>query len=206
MTTKIIFVNNMFPEQKKIQEAVDILRKGGIVGMPTETVFGLACNGQNEKAVCRLYSIKNRALDKQLVIQVADYRKLFDYKARITPEIESVLKRFWPGPLTVILNTKNGKTGFRIPDNNAALSIIKKADFPLAVTSANISGDSDLLCADDVKTVFDGKIGAVVDDGTNAAGGASTVVDCTQSPFKILRKGLMAEEIRDFCHIKDGAV
>jgi len=203
MTTRVVFVDNKFPEQDKIEEVVDVLRAGGIAGIPTETVFGLACNGNDANAVEKLYGIKNRPFDKSLVIQIADINKLLDHQVRMTSEIKNILSRFWPGSLTVIVDTKYGKTGFRMPDNKATLSIIRKSDFPLVVTSANLSGEKDLLCAEDTKLVFGEKIDVVVDDGTKARGIASTVLDCTQIPFKILREGSIAEEIRQFLTITD---
>jgi len=204
MTTRVVFVDNKFPEQDKIEEIVDILRAGGIAGIPTETVFGLACNRDDEAAVKRLYRIKNRPLDKFFVIQIADINRLLDYQVCITSRIEKILNRFWPGALTIIVETKYGKTGFRMPDNKTTLSIIRKSDFPLAVTSANISGEKDLLCAENVRLAFDAKIEVVVDDRTKAKGIVSTVLDCTQTPLKILRKGLIAEEVCRFCKIASG--
>jgi len=203
MTTRVVFVDNQFPEKDKIEEVVDVLRAGGIAGIPTETVFGLACNGNDKNAVKKLCGIKNRPFDKSLVIQIADINKLLDHQVRMTSEIKNILNRFWPGPLTVIVDTKYGKTGFRMPDNKATLSIIRKSDFPLVVTSANLSGEKDLFCAEDTKVVFGEKIDVVVDDGTKARGIASTVLDCTQIPFKILREGSIAEEIRQFLTIAD---
>ena len=203
MTTRVVFVDNKFPEQDKIEDVVNVLRAGGIAGIPTETVFGLACNGNDENAVKKLYGIKNRPFDKSFVIQIADINKLLDHQVRMTSEIKNILSKFWPGPLTVIVDTKYGKTGFRMPDNKATLAIIRKSDFPLVVTSANLSGEKDLLCAEDTKLVFGEKIDVVVDDGTKAKGIASTVLDCTQIPFKILREGSIAEEIRQFLTIAD---
>jgi L-threonylcarbamoyladenylate synthase len=202
MTARVILSNGSLSEQAKIKEIVDILRSGGIAGIPTETVFGLACNKNDENAVKRLYEIKNRPFDKSLVIQIAHIDKLLDYQPNLTEEIESIADRFWPGPLTIVLNTKYGKEGFRIPDNKTALSIIEKSDFPVAVTSANISGEKDLFSAEEVKNVFGDKIDIIIDDGTRAGGIASTVVDCTQIPFKILRKGMLAEELYRFMQIK----
>lgn len=199
MTTRVVLVEKEFPEPVRIKEVAGVLRKGGIAGIPTETVFGLACNANDENAVKRLYQIKHRPFDKSLVIQIADISKLLDYEAVVTPEIKEILSRFWPGPLTVIINTKCGKTGFRMPNHKTALAIIREADFPLAVTSANISGQADLICAEDVIRVFGGKIDIVVDDKTKSKGIVSTVLDCTQAPFRILRKGLLAQEICRAC-------
>jgi L-threonylcarbamoyladenylate synthase len=202
MITRLVVINSSFPEDEKITEIAYILKSGGIAALPTETVFGLACNKCDKNAVNRLYEIKNRPADKNLVIQIADIAQLGYYQAHITPAIEEMLKNFWPGPLTVILKTRYGNTGFRMPDNNTTLSIIKKLDFPLAVTSANMSGEKDLSCAEDVKSFFDGKIQVVVEDNTKASGISSTVVDCTQLPFKILRPGSVAGKLYKFCEIE----
>ena len=199
MITNVVSIDSMPPAKDKILQVVGVLRAGGIAGVPTETVFGLACNKNDKGAVKKLYDIKNRPADKFFVIQITGADALARYQAHVTPDIKDILNRFWPGPLTVILNTEYGSTGFRVPDNRTTLSIIREADFPIAVTSANYSGGKELACAEDVRRVFDGKIDVVVDDKTKAKGIVSTVLDCTRTPFKILRKGLIAKEISRDC-------
>ena len=201
MITRIITVNAEFPEKEKIAEAVDIIRAGGIACLPTETVFGLACNGDDNEAVKKMYEIKKRPENKKFVIQVADISQIIAYRPHIELEIKIILGKFWPGPLTVILNTKYGKTGFRMPDNKTTLAVIREADFPLMVTSANISGEKSLLSAKDAISVFNGLIEVVVNDKTKAKGIASTVLDCSEKPFKILRKGPLGQALKR--HQKD---
>jgi L-threonylcarbamoyladenylate synthase len=198
MKTELMLVDPGSPEANKIHIITGILEKGGIVGIPTETVFGLACNGSDSQAVDRLYAIKQRPPQKPCVIQVADINQLSSYGAKTTPAIERVLDRFWPGPLTVILDTKTGKTGFRMPDHKIMLAVLTEAKFPIFVTSANISGQQDYIYASDVKKNFDGLIDIVVEDNKRAQGIASTVLDCTLEPFRILRSGAIEDKLKTF--------
>ena len=153
------------------------------------------------EAVKKMYEIKKRPENKKFVIQVADISQIIAYRPHIELEIKIILGKFWPGPLTVILNTKYGKTGFRMPDNKTTLAVIREADFPLMVTSANISGEKSLLSAKDAISVFNGLIEVVVNDKTKAKGIASTVLDCSEKPFKILRKGPLGQALKR--HQKD---
>ena len=197
MRTQVFKVNPSNPEKDKIQRIAKIIKAGGVVGIPTETVFGLCCDASNKEAIDKLYRIKKRPEQKPFTIQIESLDRLLDYVDEISPGKKSVLGKFWPGPLTVILNTKNGKTGFRIPDNKCALSIIKEVGSSLAVTSANMSGEKAVSSAEDLLNIFDGLIEAVVDDGTKACGIESSVVDFTLSPPKILRFGANADKLRN---------
>ncbi len=198
MKTKLLEINFEFPEAGKVQEIVAILKQGGIAGIPTETVFGLACNGADEKAVERLCAIKNRPEEKRFVVQISDMSQLLFYQAEISPKAYNIIKQFWPGPLTVILKTKTGKTGFRMPDNKVALSILDKTNFPVFVTSANISGRQDCSCARDVLEQFNGLVDIIAEDNQKAKGIASTVLDCTGETFKILRSGVIDDGLKAF--------
>jgi L-threonylcarbamoyladenylate synthase len=198
MKTKLLEINFEFPEAGKVQEIVSILEQGGIAGIPTETVFGLACNGADEKAVERLCAIKKRPEDKRFVVQISDMSQLLLYQAEISPRAYSIIKQFWPGPLTVILKTKTGKTGFRMPNNRVALSILTRANFPVFVTSANISGQQDCLCAREAFEQFKGLVNIIAEDNQKAHGIASTILDCTGATFKILRSGAIDEKLKAF--------
>lgn len=202
MKTSIISIDADAPQEAKIREAADILRQGGIVAIPTETVFGLACDIANTEAINRLYAIKNRPEDKFLTIQVAGIDKVLDLAEKKNPVIENILRRFWPGPLTVIIESKEGKKGFRIPDNKTALALLSEIDRPLAITSANISGENALSSVKDVFKCFDGLIEAIVDDSSKVGGIESTVLDCTVEPFKILRKGAIADKLKEYIRTK----
>jgi L-threonylcarbamoyladenylate synthase len=196
MNTRFITVDYRNAQKHVTQEIVDILKKGGIVGMPTDTVYGLACNGNDVKAVDRMYSVKQRPQIKAFVVQVSDIAQIASYGGQITPKIARVMKEFWPGPLTIILNTPQGKTGFRIPDRGLILSVLSRSDFPVFVTSANISGQKDCVLADEVYKTFNGLIELVIDDKIKTRGIASTVLDCTSEPFNILRTGAIANKLK----------
>jgi L-threonylcarbamoyladenylate synthase len=198
MITRFILTGSEKPSQEGVTEAVNILKAGGIIAVPTETVFGLACDGSNKNAVNRLYDIKRRPKSKDLVIQIADIARLSYHKAVFGNDIKGILNKFWPGPLTVILNTMHGPKGFRMPDNKTTLAVIRKSNFPIAVTSANISGRRSSLSAEEALSVFDGLIEAVINDGTKAFGTASTVLDCTIRPFRVLRQGPLSMSLKSF--------
>ncbi len=202
MRTSIISIDaNAGHGIKKIREAANILRRGGIVAIPTETVFGLACDLANTEAIERLYAIKKRPGDKPFAIQVASIDKVLSFTGKLSPVIEKMLNRFWPGPLTIIIDCKKGKKGFRIPDNKTALALLSEVDRPLAVTSANASEEKALTSAKDVARCFSGLIDAIIDDGNEISGIESTVLDCTAMPFKILRKGAIADKLKQYITI-----
>jgi len=198
MKTKVFKIDPNKPEQEKIKEVARIIKLGGIVGIPTETVFGLGCDANNKEAIDKLYRVKKRSEQKPFTIQIESANRLLDYVNEIPPGIESVLREFWPGPLTAIIKTENAKVGFRIPDNRSALSIIKELGSPIALTSANIAGHESVSSAEDVLKIFDGLIEAVVDDGCKSSGVASTVIDFTEIPPKILRAGSDADKLKKF--------
>ncbi len=201
MKTSIISIDANTPQEKKIRDAANILRRGGIVAIPTETVFGLACDLANIEAIKRLYAIKKRPKDKPFAIQVASIDKVLSFADRLNPGLDKVLNRFWPGPLTVIIDSKEGKKGFRIPDNRVALALLSEIGRPLAVTSANVSGESALISVKDVTRCFSGLIDAIIDDGNRIFGIESTILDCTVIPFKILRKGAIADKLKQYIKI-----
>jgi len=196
MRTIHTFIDPDSSEDTKIKEIADIIRQGGIVAIPTETVYGLACDANNKNAVDRLYGIKKRDTNKPFAIQIADFLQIKDFSNEVDPGLEKILKAFWPGPLTVIVNGSEGTVGLRMPDNKIALSIIKTTRAPLAVTSANLSGQPAIYSAKETLSIFEGMIDAVVDDGTEPRGIESTVLDCTVSPYSILREGSIADKLR----------
>lgn len=199
--TEILKIDANSPEAPKIKKVAESLQRGNIAAIPTETVYGLAGNVEDKIALDRLYAIKKRPKTKPFTIQIANFLQLTDYIDELPPELEIILREFWPGPLTIIINGKNGKVGLRMPDNKVALSIIEEAKVPLAVTSANISGKPSAFSAKEVFEIFDGKIEIVVDDGSVAVGVESTVLDCTVTPFAIVRKGPISEKLEKFLEI-----
>jgi L-threonylcarbamoyladenylate synthase len=201
MLTKIVRIDPEFPETSKVKEAASFLKEGKIVAVPTETVYGLAVDANNKAALDNLYKVKKRPRTKLFTIQLSDFSQIKNYIEEIPVSLEIILKEFWPGALTVILNARDGKIGLRIPDHRITLSIIEEANIPLAVTSANISGDHPAFSAKDVIQKFNGLIDLIVDDMNIAAGIESTVLDCTVSPFKIIRRGLVADRLQKFLRL-----
>lgn len=198
MRTEILKIDANSPEPPKVKKVARFLQRGGIAAIPTETVYGLACNAKDRVALDRLYTIKKRPKDKPFTIQIANLSQLRDHIDKLPLGLENILKEFWPGALTIIINGKVGKVGLRMPDNKVGLSIIEEARVPLVVTSANISGKPSALSAKEALQIFNKEIELIVDDGSVAKGMESTILDCTVTPFTILRKGPISDELERF--------
>lgn len=191
-----------------IQKAAAILRAGGLVAIPTETVYGLGADGLNPAAVENIFRAKGRPQDNPLILHVPDDTWLARYCQNI-PETAYVLtKRFWPGPLTLILPRKSvvpdvvtaglDTVGMRCPDHPLTRAIIAAAGVPVAAPSANTSGKPSPTTAAHVLDDMDGKIDAAVDGGPCAVGVESTIVDLTCTPPRLLRPGgVTLEQLRE---------
>ena len=189
-------------------ELVGIMRVGGLVAVPTETVYGLAGNGLDEKAVAEIYEIKGRPEVKPLSLMVHDAASMERYCENVPPQAYTLAKEFWPGPLTIVMKAKpcvpeivraGGETvGLRCPDHPLTLELLEKSGVPFAAPSANPSGEPSPKNADSVLKYFDGKIDAVLDGGECGIGCESTLIDLSRTPYRILRQGaLPADEIAD---------
>ncbi len=189
-------------------ELAGIMRGGGLVAVPTETVYGLAGNGLDEKAVAEIYEVKGRPEVKPLSLMVHDAASMERYCESVPPQAYTLAKRFWPGPLTIVMKAKpcvpeivraGGETvGLRCPDHPLTLELLEKSRVPFAAPSANPSGESSPKNADSVLKYFDGKIDAVLDGGECGIGRESTLIDLSRMPYRILRQGaLPADEIAD---------
>jgi len=190
MKTQVIKTDNDNPDKKVISEAAKIIKKGGLVAFPTETVYGLAADYLNKKALARLYKVKNRPADKPFTVHISDYDVIGALFCEVSIFEEHLIQRFWPGPLTLILrNEAGGKIGFRMPKNRLALDLISACKTPIAAPSANISGNSAPRTAGQVLRELDGKIDILLDCGETELGIESTVVDASSFPYRILREG-----------------
>ena len=189
-------------------ELVGIMRGGGLVAVPTETVYGLAGNGLDEKAVAEIYEVKGRPEVKPLSLMVHDAASMERYCENVPPQAYTLAKKFWPGPLTIVMKAKpcvpeivraGGETvGLRCPDHPLTLELLEKSRVPFAAPSANPSGEPSPKNADSVLKYFDGKIDAVLDGGECGIGRESTLIDLSRMPYRILRQGaLPADEIAD---------
>ena len=195
MKTAVITEN---PEQ-----AAELIRTGGLVAVPTETVYGLAGNGLDPEAVHRIYEVKGRPEVKPLSLMVHDAAAMEQYCEDV-PEAAYVLaEKFWPGPLTIVLKAKpcvpsivraGGETvGLRCPDHPMTLKLIRACGLPLAAPSANLSGAPSPKTAGEVLGYFDGVIEGVIDGGVCGIGRESTIIDLTVTPYRILRQGALPE-------------
>jgi len=190
MKTKIIKVNPDFPETNLIEDAASVLKNGGLVVFPTETVYGIAANILNQDTINRLYEIKKRPKDKPFSIHIADFDSLKQLGIILSKDAERVARRFWPGPLTLVaFNNKKEKIGLRMPDNKIAYLLIKKAGVSVVAPSANMSGNKAPVTAEEVLSDMDGLVDIILDGGRSRIGIESTVMDVTEKPFKILRQG-----------------
>ena len=186
--------------EDKISAAAKILREGGLVGIPTETVYGLAANGLDEKAVKRIFEAKGRPQDNPLILTIPGQQWLPRYCKDIPPLAYVLARKFWPGPLTMILKCRTDvvpsvitagldTVAMRCPNHPVTLAIIREAGIPVAAPSANTSGRPSCTTAQDVLEAMDGKIEGVVDGGPCTVGVESTILDLTCDPPRLLRPG-----------------
>jgi L-threonylcarbamoyladenylate synthase len=195
--TKVLKVDPDNPAVFAIRNAAKLIRSGALVAFPTETVYGIAAKASDKRAVERLYEVKARDRGKPFTVHTADVETIEKMGCRLTLQARRLVDKFWPGPLTVILESKDGKkVGFRMPANKVALELIKAAGVPVVAPSANKSGKPPPTDAEGVLKELDGRIELVIDSGPTRVGVESTVVDMTASPPKVLREGaIRAEEI-----------
>lgn len=193
---------------EELGQAAELLHNGQLVAVPTETVYGLAGNGLDEQAVEKIYEVKGRPPVKPLSLMVPDESAMERYCKAVPPQAHALAQRFWPGPLTIVLQAKDqvpaivragGDTvGLRCPDHPMTLELLRLAQVPFAAPSANPSGEESPKTAQQVAQYFAGKIAAIVDGGPCGIGRESTLLDMSKAPYRILRQGaLPGEEIAD---------
>lgn len=190
MKTAVIKVDPGSPDAGAMAAAAEAIKAGKLVAFPTETVYGLAANLLDRKAVDRLYEVKKRFRGKPFTVHIADVKTIRAMGCAITLRARAAIKKYWPGPLTIILRSRDGqKIGFRMPANKVALELLRRAGLPVAAPSANISGRKPPRSAGDVLKDLDGVIDLLIDSGKTDIGVESTVVDLTADKPVILREG-----------------
>lgn len=182
-----------------VAEAIRHLRRGGVVAIPTDTVYGLAAALEHPGAVERIFAIKGRALDKAIPVLMSDPALLDRLGRDVTDEARCLASTFWPGPLTIVVEAservppvvlRGGRTvGLRMPANDLTLAIIDAVGGALAVTSANQSGSAEARSASEVCERLGMLVDAIVDGGPSPSDRPSTVIDATLAPVGILRAG-----------------
>lgn len=193
--------------KENMETAGQILRDGGIVAFPTDTVYGLGAVFTDEAAVQKLFEAKGRDEGKPLSILAGSIEQARLLAAEIPEQAERLMQKFWPGPLTLILKkrpeisdriTAGGDTvGIRMPDFPPALQLLEAAGAPLAAPSANLSGKRSAVTAGDVLEDLDGRIDLLLDGGTCPVGVSSTVVDLTGEAPLVLREGVISKKMID---------
>ncbi len=199
MVTQYFRITDPETQREEVAQAAAILREGGLLGIPTETVYGLGANGLNTDAVNRIFLAKGRPQDNPLILHIPGPRWLSRYCRNVPPAAYELAERFWPGPLTIILrrraNVPNAVTagldtvGVRCPDHPVTLAIIREAGVPVAAPSGNLSGRPSPTCARHMAEDMDGRIDGIVDGGPCQVGVESTILDLTTPIPRLLRPG-----------------
>lgn len=205
MKTEVIKIDEKNPDAGMIRRAGDIIRKGGLVAFPTETVYGLGGDALNPDSARKIYEAKGRPSDNPLIVHICRWEDIYRVAAGVPEKAEKLAEAFWPGPLTVILekseNIPKETTGglstvaVRMPGHKAALAFIEAAGGFVAAPSANISGKPSPTLAEYVAEDMDGRIEMILDGGQVGIGLESTIVDLTAEVPTILRPGYITEEM-----------
>ena len=184
--------------------AADIIKSGGLVAIPTETVYGLGANGLDEQAVLKIFEAKGRPQDNPLILHISGPEQIEQFCHHIPQAAYDLAEAFWPGPLTMVLPAKDGvprrttagldTVGIRCPDSPVTREIIRLAGVPIAAPSANISGKPSTTTAEHVLHDHDGRIDAIVGGGPCRVGVESTIVDLTERRPRLLRPGGIGPE------------
>jgi len=199
MAAKILKVNPVNPEEKHCAAAAEAIRAGGLVIIPTDTVYGIAADGSNKKALEKLIAVKGRPGNKPFSLLVADKEAVAEYARDVPVAAYKLVDKFWPGPLTIVFNAIAGGTvGIRMPDDWTARKVIGLALSGVVCPSANLSGrPAPVTFAEAIKDLRD-SVDIALDAGPARGGVESTVVDVTQQPIAVLRQGAVSEkDIRD---------
>lgn len=211
MRAEILKVNSESPETSLIRYAADQIRAGEVLGMPTDTFYGLAADPFNLRAVDRVYDIKSRSRHKPLSLLIESVDQAEELAQPLPEEFYALTRRYWPGPLTIIVKASSklplkvtantGNVALRVPNAKIPLEVVKAAAIPITATSANLSGESECTTAQAVREQLQDRISIIVDGGTSPREVASTIVDLTdeEKRWYVLRQGaITSQEISEF--------
>lgn len=197
--TLLLQVNPQNPSNADIKIAADIIKHGGLVAFPTETVYGLGANALNPDAVLALFKAKQRPLDNPPIVHVENVDDVYRLAKCVPAKAELLMKQFWPGPLTLVLERSKivpdvtvaglSTVAIRMPKNKIALALIKESQCPIAAPSANLAGKPSPTTAKHVFDDLNGRIDVILDGGPTHIGVESTVLDLSVDPPQILRPG-----------------
>jgi len=186
--------------QRDLEKAISILRKGGVIAFPTDTVYGLGADAFNSVAVQRIYEIKGRSESNPFPLLIADLKQLAALAESIPELARFLANQFWPGGVTLVLSKKDTVPAYlasgptiavRVPDHPGCLALLEHLAGPLIGTSANLSGQPAALTADEVRQQLGDRIDLIIDGGRCPGGKESTVLDITREPPVLLRQGIV---------------
>ena len=197
--TILLKIDSRNPDRKKIAAAVAVLKEGGVIAYPTETFYGLGADAFNKAAVEKVFTIKGRGFDNPVSVIIDDESALNTLVTEIPEKARILMKRFWPGPLTIVfraapsvsarLTANTGKIGVRISSHPIAALLARELGAPLTATSANLSGRKEAVSAAGVKESLGDLPDLIIDGGETPGRPGSTILDVTVFPFRILREG-----------------
>ena len=198
-STQILTIDPSYPETDKIIKAAEIIKSGGTVAFPTETVYGLGANALDNKAIEKIFLAKGRPQDNPLIVHISDIAQLENLVENIPQQAYILMEKFWPGPLTLIFNRTSKipdritgglpTVAIRMPNHNIALDLIKHSELPIAAPSANTSGKPSPTNSSHVIHDLSGKIDMIIEGGSTGVGLESTVLDISGDIPTILRPG-----------------
>jgi len=193
--TKVLKVNSALPEPEKIAEAARVVRQGGLVVFPTETVYGIAADSNNPQAMDRLRAVKKRTDGKLFSILIAQRGIIDNYSSYTHPNLYKVIDKYWPGPLTVIVPSKHeGETlGIRMPDHTVALRLVEESGCTIAAPSANLEGKKPPTNCQEALADLDGQVELAIDSGPVDFGISSTILDFTLTHPTVIREGVITQ-------------
>jgi L-threonylcarbamoyladenylate synthase len=197
-----VFVNPEAPHRDAVQEAAARILRGGVIALPTDTLYGLAVDPFNRDAVARLYDVKGRPSDRALPLIAFDAAQIADAMGALPPIGNALGTAFWPGPLTLLVTAPaalvpavtagTGRVGVRVPASAVARAVCKAAGKPVTATSANLSGEPATADPDDVERTLGTRIDLLLDGGVTRGGPPSTIVDVSEGAPRLVRAGAIS--------------
>ncbi len=211
MRAEIVKIDRDMPEASLVRYAADQIRAGEVLGMPTDTFYGLAADPFNLRAVDRVYDIKSRSRHKPLSLLIESVEQAEELARPLPEEFHALARKFWPGPLTIIVRAASrlplkvtantGNVALRIPSSAIPLAVVQAAKIAITATSANLSGESECTTALAVRDQLQDRISIIVDGGPSPREVSSTIIDLTdeEARWKIMREGAIpSREISEF--------
>jgi len=212
----IIKINPIRPEEEKIKKAISLLKNGKIIAFPTDTVYGLGVNAEDQTAIDKLYEVKKRAKDKPFILFLEKKENFICFVEMVSLSALKLINKFWPGPLTLLfkankasppaLVSKEGKIGIRFPDHSIPKNIMEKGKFSLATTSANLSGASTPSDLRHLSETLARNVDLIIDGGEAFLAEESTIVDVTCQPPRLVRKGWLSLKVIEQTWKKEGNI